>query len=96
MFCPPDAAPNTAKDLRNVRTSRVPLTAEQRAKAGDPILELVTVLESGDGLVVASARSLLEDAGIPFWVLGDEIAPRILGLLPGTESRLDAITKPRR
>jgi hypothetical protein len=48
----------------------------------DPDLELVTVLETGDRLVVAAAKSLLEDAGIPYCLLGDEIAPRILHLIP--------------
>ena len=66
---------------------QVPLVAEMppEPKASvdpDPDLELVTVLESGDRLVVAAAQSLLEEAGIPFCLLGDDVAPRILHLIP--------------
>ena len=37
---------------------------------GDPDLDLVVVLETSDGIQLALARGLLEDAGIPFFVLG--------------------------
>jgi hypothetical protein len=36
----------------------------------DPSLELVVVLESNSGVQFAMARGLLEEAGIPFFVLG--------------------------
>ena len=36
----------------------------------DPALDLVVVLETNDRIKVAMARGLLEDAGIPFFVLG--------------------------
>ena len=36
----------------------------------DPALDLVVVLETNDGIQVAMARGLLEDAGIPFFILG--------------------------
>src|SRR5207248_1896733 len=66
---------------------RIPLVAEMphERKASvdpDPDLELVTVLESGDRLMIAAATSLLEEAGIPFCLLGDEVAPRILHMIP--------------
>lgn len=44
---------------------------------GNPDLELVTVLEGSDPLVIASAKSLLEEAAIPFHVLGEELAQRL-------------------
>jgi hypothetical protein len=46
---------------------------------GDPDLELVTVLETGDPLVIAAARGLLGEAAIPFYVLGDEIGAMMMG-----------------
>ena len=36
----------------------------------DPALDLVVVLETNDSIHVAMAKGLLEDAGIPFFVLG--------------------------
>jgi hypothetical protein len=36
----------------------------------DPTLDLVVVLESNDRLQIAMAKGLLEEAGIPFFVLG--------------------------
>jgi len=36
----------------------------------DPTLGLVVVLETNDGIRLAMAKGLLEDAGIPFFVLG--------------------------
>jgi hypothetical protein len=37
----------------------------------DPDLELVAVLETCDALVLALAKDLLEEAGIPFFVLNE-------------------------
>jgi hypothetical protein len=36
----------------------------------DPTLELVVVLETNDQIQLALAKGLLEEAGIPFFVLG--------------------------
>ncbi len=36
----------------------------------DPTLDLIVVLESNDRLQIAMAKGLLEEAGIPFFVLG--------------------------
>ena len=36
----------------------------------DPSLELVVVLDTNNGVQLAMARGLLEEAGIPFYVLG--------------------------
>jgi hypothetical protein len=43
---------------------------------GDPSLEWVTVFEGDDPLVIGAAKELLEQAGIPSYVLGGEIGPR--------------------
>ena len=59
---------------------RVPLVAEKPTEnkgPGIPDLEWVTVLEGTDRLVLASAKGLLEEVGIPFYVLGDEMGPRL-------------------
>jgi hypothetical protein len=37
----------------------------------------VTVLEGNDPLLIAAAKDSLGDADIPFYVLGEEMAPRI-------------------
>jgi len=36
----------------------------------DPTLDLVVVLETNDGFQLALVKGLLEDAGIPFYILG--------------------------
>jgi hypothetical protein len=36
----------------------------------DPDLDLVVVLETSDRILLAFAKGLLEEAGIPFYVLG--------------------------
>jgi hypothetical protein len=36
----------------------------------DPNLDLVVILETSDRILVAFAKGLLEEAGIPFYVLG--------------------------
>jgi len=52
----------------------VPLLAgtppEEPASTFDPTLDLVVVLETNDPVQLAMAKGLLEDAGIPFFVLG--------------------------
>lgn len=50
-------------------------------EAPDPQLELVVVFESNDPFAIGLAKGALEDAGIPFWMQGDETAAR-LGLIP--------------
>jgi hypothetical protein len=58
---------------------RVPLVADLPAELkgpGDPDLTLVTVLEGNSRVELASAKGLLEQAGIPFYVLGEEISAR--------------------
>ncbi len=49
-----------------------PPVVEER---GEPNLDVVTVLETGDPMVVAWAKGALEDAGIPYYVVGEERGP---------------------
>ena len=53
---------------------RIPLLhgtpPEDEPAAFDPHLDLVVVLETNDRIQLALAKGLLEDAGIPFFVLG--------------------------
>jgi hypothetical protein len=39
-------------------------------RRSEPALDLVVVLETNDGFQLALAKGLLEDAGIPFFLLG--------------------------
>jgi hypothetical protein len=52
----------------------VPLLAgtlpDQSTGQFDPTLDLVVVLETNEGIQLAMAKGLLEDASIPFFVLG--------------------------
>ena len=41
-----------------------------RPSSFDPAIDLVVVLESNDSVQLAMAKGLLDDAGIPFFVLG--------------------------
>ncbi len=43
----------------------------------DPNLELVTVLETDDPLLTGLAKDSLTEAGIPFYVLGEELGLRL-------------------
>ena len=50
---------------------RVPLLAgTPPQKTADPALGLVVVLETNDQILIAFAKGLLEEAGIPFFILG--------------------------
>ena len=53
---------------------RVPLLAgtppAEPASEFDPTLDLVVVLETNDGFQLALVKGLLEEAGIPFYILG--------------------------
>ncbi|MGE5645414.1 MAG: hypothetical protein ACM336_06435 [Acidobacteriota bacterium] len=39
--------------------------------------EQVVVFESNDRFTIALAKGTLEDAGVPFWVQGDEMAAHL-------------------
>jgi hypothetical protein len=47
-----------------------------------PDLEVVNVLESDDPFIIALAKSLLEEAGIAFYVQGDETGASLDTLTP--------------
>jgi hypothetical protein len=49
---------------------------EQQGPPPDPNLEIVTVLEANDPLLIASAKGVLKKAGIPFYVYGEEYGLR--------------------
>jgi hypothetical protein len=58
---------------------RVPLVWElppELEGPGDPHLEWVSVLEGDDPLIIGSAKELLDRAGIPFYIVGDEFGVR--------------------
>lgn len=58
-------------ECSDCHVSLLPGTApEEPAAHFDPTLDLVIVLESNDRLQLAMAKGLLEEAGIPFFVLG--------------------------
>jgi hypothetical protein len=62
----------------------------------DPDLELVTVLEGADPAMITAAKNRLDESGIPFYVFGEEVAPRIImeGFIHrGTEYRLGVTAK---
>ncbi len=56
---------------------RVALVDEKPRDPRKPDLELVTVLESNDPLLIGLAKATLTDAGIPFYVLGEELGLRL-------------------
>ena len=78
MYCP-ECGIEYRDGFTECSDCRVPLVAGKPREAkgpGDPDLELATVLEGSDPLVIASAKGLLEEAGIPFYVLGEELGVR--------------------
>ncbi len=56
----------------------VPMGDALRSTSWDRVSALVTVFESDDSAVIAVAKGLLEQAGVPFRVQGDETGPRLL------------------
>ncbi len=76
MYCPECGAEYRA-GFTECADCRVPLTDEPpESEAADPGLELKIVFEGNDPLLVAAAKSVLEEAGIPFYVLGEELGVR--------------------
>lgn len=75
MYCPACGSEYRA-EYSECPDCRVPLAPgkppESNAR-GDPDLDLVTILEANDPLLIASAKGMLEEAGIPFYVMGEEI-----------------------
>jgi len=76
MFCPKCGA-EYRPDATECVDCRVALVQQPVANspppAGDPMLELVTVFESGNPALIALARSLLDSAEIEFATRGDAL-----------------------
>ncbi len=74
MYCP-ECRVEYREGSKECTDCRVPLLAgtppPEPASAFDPNLELVVVLETCDAFALALAKGLLEDAGIPFFVLNE-------------------------
>jgi len=73
MYCP-QCLVEYREGFTECSDCHVPLAAGPPPEANarfDPSLDLVIVLETDDPMQVGLAKGLLEDAGIPFFVLGD-------------------------
>ena len=73
MYCP-QCQVEYREGFTECSDCQVPLLAgtppPEPSDGFDPALDLVMVLETNDGIQLAMAKGLLEDAGIPFFVLG--------------------------
>lgn len=73
MYCP-QCGVEYRDGFTECSDCRVPLSAgtlpPEPALPSDPALGLVVVLETNDRMQLALAKGLLEDAGIPFFALG--------------------------
>lgn len=73
MYCP-QCRVEYRDGFNECSDCHVPLSAgpppPEPAGPFDPTLDLVVVLETNDRIQLALAKGLLEDAGIPFFVLG--------------------------
>ena len=73
MYCP-RCRVEYREGFNECSDCRVPLLAgtppPESASRFDPALDLVVVLETNDRIQLAMAAGLLENAGIPFYVLG--------------------------
>lgn len=76
MFCPKCGA-EYRPDATECVDCSVPLVQQKPVvispPAGDPMVELVTVFESGNPALIALARSLLDSAEIEFVTSGDAL-----------------------
>ena len=81
MYCP-QCLVEYREGFTECSDCRVPLLAgapPEPVDSFDPTLDLVVVLETNDDVQLALAKGLLEDAGIPFLVLG-QIATLVQGV----------------
>lgn len=73
MYCP-QCRTEYREGFTECSDCRVPLVRGMPPRGPhnglDPSLDLVEVLETRDAIQLAMARGLLEDAGIPFYLLG--------------------------
>ncbi|HUP03649.1 MAG TPA: DUF2007 domain-containing protein [Bryobacteraceae bacterium] len=72
MYCP-KCLTEYREGFSECADCHVPLAAgapPAEADDFDPSIELVVVLESNEAIQVGMAKGLLEDAGIPYYILG--------------------------
>jgi len=73
MYCP-ECRVEYRDGFTECSDRHIPLLAgtpsPEPADLSDPALGLVVVLQTNDGIQLSLAKGLLEDAGIPFFVLG--------------------------
>jgi hypothetical protein len=70
MYCP-ECRAEYRDGFTECSDCRIPLLAgTPPPSAFDPALDLVVVLETNDGVQVAMVKGMLEDAEIPFFLLG--------------------------
>jgi hypothetical protein len=83
MYCP-ECGTEFREGFSKCSDCGAALVAEGPAKKrpGEPDLELVTVLEANDPVLLGLAKGLLEDAGIPFYSIGSELGVRFGPVTP--------------
>lgn len=83
MYCP-ECGTEYRAEFTECSDCGVPLVAKkpEEKSDGDPNLDLVTVFEASDPVLIASAKELLEEAGIPFFLSGEELTVRIGMIAP--------------
>ncbi len=77
MFCPSCGA-EYKPEVSECATCEVPLVAERRAEPEHPDVKLVEVFRTTNAAVLPVVKSLIDSAGIEYFVQGEEA----LGLLP--------------
>jgi hypothetical protein len=75
MFCP-DCGAEFREGFTECSDCHIPLVWELPTERPAVPLECVTVFEGDDPLMIGAMKGLLEQAGIPVYVLGDEIGAR--------------------
>ncbi|MBE0658819.1 MAG: DUF2007 domain-containing protein [Bryobacteraceae bacterium] len=79
----PDREVEARTLIENLGDDAIAATSEATPPTSpDPELELVVVSEGDDPLLLASAKSALNSAEIPFSVEGEELGPRMLPTTP--------------
>jgi len=80
MFCP-QCQTEYHDGFTECADCRVALVPELEIEAQHSAPALVVIFECNDRFTLSLAKGALEDAGIPFWIHGDETAAH-LGLIP--------------
>ena len=77
MFCP-DCGAEYRPEIKECADCRIPLVVALPPDEGDPDAEIVPVFRTTDSALLPIVKSLLESAGIDYYVQGEEA----LGLIP--------------